>query len=48
MVCGKNKLDIKDFKEHTVYSGYTIKDNIIKWFWKWLERIDEEKQFKYE
>ena len=47
MVCGKNKLDIKDFKSHTKYTGYSIKDNIIKWFWKWLESIDEEKQFKY-
>ena len=47
MVCGKNKLDIKDFKEHTIYNGYTIQDNIIKWFWEWLEHIDEEKQFKY-
>ena len=47
MVCGKNKLDIKDFKEHTIYNGYTIQDNIIKWFWEWLKHIDEEKQFKY-
>ena len=47
MVCGKNKLDIKDFKKHTIYTGYTIQDNIIKWFWEWLEHIDEEKRFKY-
>ena len=47
MVCGKNKLDIKDFKSHTVYSGYTIKDKIIEWFWEWLEKSEEKKQFKY-
>ena len=47
MVCGKNKLDIKDFKAHTAYTGYTGQDDIIKWFWEWLEGIDEEKQFKY-
>ena len=47
IVCGKNKLDIKDFRTHTVYTGYSIEDNIIKWFWKWLKGIDEEKQFKY-
>ena len=47
MVCGKNKLNIKDFKKHTVYTGYSIEDNIIKWFWEWLESIDEEKKFKY-
>ena len=47
MVCGKNKLDIKDFKLHTVYSGYTEKDDIIIWFWEWLENSDEKKQFQY-
>ena len=47
MVCGKNKLDIKDFKSHTIYSGYTIKDKIIEWFWEWLEKGEEKKQFKY-
>ena len=47
MVCGKNKLDIKDFKSHTIYSGYTIKDKIIEWFWEWLEKSEEKKQFKY-
>ena len=47
MVCGKNKLDINDFKLHTHYSGYTNNDKIIKWFWEWLEKIEEKKQFKY-
>ena len=47
MICGKNKIDINDFKAHTQYRGYTINDNIIKWFWEWLEKSDEKKQFKY-
>ena len=47
MICGKNKMDINDFKAHTIYLGYTINDNIIKWFWEWLEKSDEKKQFKY-
>ena len=47
MVCGKNKLDIIDFKNHTEYYGYKSNDNIIKWFWEWLEKSKEEDQFKY-
>ena len=27
MVCGKNKLDIIDFKNHTEYYGYKSDDN---------------------
>ena len=47
MVCGKDKLDIKDLKHHTKYNGYKSKEAIIKWFWEWLENSSEENQFKY-
>ena len=47
LVCGKNKLDITDFKAHTEYQGYNENDKIIKWFWKWLEGSKDEIQFKY-
>ena len=47
MVCGKNKLDITDFKNHTEYHGYKGDDEMIKWFWEWLENSNEETQFKY-
>ena len=47
MVCGKDKLDIKDLKHHTKYNGYKSKEAIIKWFWEWLENSTEENQFKY-
>ena len=47
MVCGKNKLDINDLKKHTEYHGYNANDEIIKWFWEWLENSNEETQFKY-
>ena len=30
MVCGKNKLDIKDFKNNTEYHGYNNDDEMIK------------------
>ena len=47
MVCGKNVLDIKDFKEHTIYQGYKGDEEIIKWFWEWFEKSKEETRFKY-
>ena len=47
MVCGKNKLDIKEFKAHTVYEGYNGKEEIIIWFWEWLEQTEENEKFKY-
>ena len=47
MVCGKNKFDIQDFKNHTKYEGYNENDTIIKWFWEWFVETDENDRFKY-
>ena len=47
MVCGKNKLDVIDFKNHTEYYGYKNDDKEIIWFWEWLQNTKEENQFKY-
>ena len=47
MICGKNELDINDLKKHTKYYGYNANDEIIKWFWEWLENSNEKTQFKY-
>lgn len=47
MVCGKNMFDIQDFKNHTKYEGYNENDTIIKWFWEWFEKTDENERFKY-
>ena len=47
MVCGKTKLDIQDLKKHTKYEGFREKDEIIKWFWEWLEECDDHEQSLY-
>ena len=47
IVCGKNKLDINEFKAHTRYEGYNGKEEIITWFWEWLEQAEESDKFKY-
>ena len=47
LVCGKNKLDINDFKEHTEYEGFEPNDNNVKWFWEWFEETSEINRIKY-
>ena len=47
MVCGKNKLDIRDLKKHTKYEGFKENDEIIKWFWEWLGECNDHEQSLY-
>ena len=47
MVCGKNVLDIKDFKEHTEYEGFEDNDQNLKWFWEWFEGTNEKERIMY-
>ena len=47
MVCGKNKLDVRDLKNHTRYDGFNENEDIINWFWEWLEECNEHEQSLY-
>ena len=47
LVCGKATLDIRAFKENTRYEGFQKDDNVIKWFWDWLENCKEHEQSLY-
>ena len=47
LVCGINKLDINDFKEHTEYEGFEPQDDNIKWFWEWFGETSEINRIKY-
>ena len=47
MVCGKNLLDIKDFKEHTEYEGFEENDQTLRWFWEWFEGTNEKERIMY-
>ena len=47
IICGKNSFDVEDLKKHTNYDGYNQNEQVIKWFWEWLENISEEDKFKY-
>ncbi|KAF3331086.1 E3 ubiquitin-protein ligase UPL5-like protein [Carex littledalei] len=37
-------VDVKDWKAHTEYNGYKLKDRQIGWFWKVVEQMPPEKQ----
>ena len=47
LVCGKNKLDVRDLKKNTKYDGYKESDEVIKWFWEWLEECSDHEQSLY-
>ena len=47
MVCGKAVLDIRSFKENTKYEDFKKDDEVIKWFWEWLEKCSEHEQSLY-
>jgi len=47
MVCGINKLNINEFKAHTIYEGFNDYDINIIWFWEWFESADDNERIKY-
>ena len=48
LVCGKHKLDVYLLKKKTKYEGgYKENDEVIKWFWEWLENSSENNQILY-
>ena len=44
MVCGEANFDMKDFKKNTKCDE---KEEVIQWFWKWLEKCKKDDKFKY-
>jgi len=43
-LCGISKLDVTDWKKHTLYKNYNATDKTIQWFWLWLERCTEDEK----
>lgn len=41
-LCGDSKINIADWKKHTVYKGsYSEDHSVIKWFWEIVEKMNE-------
>lgn len=34
LMCGIGKIDVKDWKQNTVYKGYHSNHIVIQWFWR--------------
>ena len=47
MVCGKATLDIRALKENTRYEDFKKDDEVIKWFWEWLEKCSDHEKSLY-
>jgi hypothetical protein len=41
MLNGPQFIDVKDWRQNTVYKDYTATDDVIQWFWKTVEQYDQ-------
>jgi hypothetical protein len=41
LLCGRQEIDVEDWKRNTVYKGYTVKDVMIVWFWDIVKSFDQ-------
>lgn len=37
---------MKDLKENTIYTGFNQTDQVMLWFWEYVERLDQDKLSK--
>jgi hypothetical protein len=44
LLCGSRTLDMDDWKEHTVYKGFTATSPEVVWFWEVLNAFDEDRR----
>jgi len=43
LINGKIQVDVQDLKNNTVYTGFKETDQVIKWFWEFVEGLDQER-----
>ncbi|KAJ1796406.1 hypothetical protein LPJ59_003769, partial [Coemansia sp. RSA 2399] len=42
LIGGLDEIDIEDWKKNTDYRGYTESDQVVQWFWKFVNGMDSE------
>jgi len=42
LIGGIADIDLVDWKKYTDYRNYTADDQVVKWFWQWVESLDNE------
>ena len=41
VLCGRQEIDIEDWKKNTTYKGYSPNDPMILWFWEIVSEFDQ-------
>eukprot|EP00818_Percolomonas_sp_WS_P010924 CAMPEP_0117451014 /NCGR_PEP_ID=MMETSP0759-20121206/8779_1 /TAXON_ID=63605 /ORGANISM="Percolomonas cosmopolitus, Strain WS" /LENGTH=1324 /DNA_ID=CAMNT_0005243581 /DNA_START=1599 /DNA_END=5573 /DNA_ORIENTATION=- len=41
LISGLPEFDVEDLKKNTDYYGYNPDDEVIEWFWKWVESLNQ-------
>jgi E3 ubiquitin-protein ligase NEDD4 len=41
VLCGRQEIDIEDWRKNTTYKGFTLKDPMIVWFWEIVTEFDQ-------
>ena len=44
IICGLGKIDVGDWKANTRLKHCNNDSNIVKWFWRTVDKFDEEKR----
>lgn len=47
LIGGLAEIDIEDWKKHTDYRGYTATDQVITWFWRCMEQMQNEQKARF-
>jgi hypothetical protein len=46
IINGRKSINVQDLKENTIYTGYNQTDQVIIWFWEYVEKLDQDKLSK--
>jgi len=46
IINGRKSINVKDLKENTIYTGYNQTEQVIIWFWEYVEKLDQDKLSK--
>jgi hypothetical protein len=41
MLNGPLFIDVRDWKNHTVYENFKVTDDVARWFWEIVEKYDQ-------
>ena len=42
IINGKKEIDVQDLKKNIQYTGFAPTDQVITWFWEYIDQLDQE------